>query len=100
MVVEYKYSEQKAGPHFALQLAAYAFLIEEAWKLPVKHGLPLLHSSQTCRTRPNYAQLRKKVVQTVKQIQQIVESEIMPPPPTSQYRCVSCEFRRFCNDVV
>src|SRR6266568_521944 len=41
--------------------------------------------------------LRRKVVQTVAQIRQRVESEIIPPPPTSLRRCVTCEFRRFCN---
>ena len=44
--------------------------------------------------------IRKKVVQTIEQIRKIVDSEIMPPPPVTQYRCVTCEFRRFCNDVV
>src|SRR5947209_5790408 len=38
IVVEYKLSEKKAGPPFALQLAAYALLIEEAWQLPVKRA--------------------------------------------------------------
>jgi CRISPR-associated exonuclease Cas4 len=38
IVVEYKHSEQKAGAHFTLQLAAYALLIEEAWNLPVKRA--------------------------------------------------------------
>lgn len=35
VVVEYKDSEQRPGPHFKLQLAAYALLLEEAWGLPV-----------------------------------------------------------------
>src|SRR5581483_193697 len=38
IVVEYKLSEQKAGVHFKLQLAAYALLLEEAWGIPVKRG--------------------------------------------------------------
>lgn len=100
IVVEYKYSEKKAGPHFALQLAAYALLLEEAWSIPVKraylYSIPLKHAEAI----PMTPHLRKKVVQTVQHIQQIVESELMPAPPSTQYRCVTCEFRRFCNDVV
>ena len=38
IVVEYKDSEKPAGPHFKLQLAAYALLLEEAWGLPVRRG--------------------------------------------------------------
>src|SRR5579885_49628 len=77
IVVEYKYSEQKAGPHFKLQLAAYALLLEETWGIPVKRGflysIPLRKAEPIPITLP----LRKKVVQTVAQIRRIVESEIM-----------------------
>lgn len=100
IVVEYKLSEKKAGPHFALQLAAYALLVEEAWQLPVKraflYSIPLHHAEPV----PITSTLRKKVVQTTASINRIIEDEIMPPPPSSHARCVSCEFRRFCNDVV
>src|SRR5207253_4122447 len=44
--------------------------------------------------------LRRKVIQTVMQIRHIVESEIIPSPPNSLSRCVTCEFRRFCNDEI
>jgi CRISPR-associated exonuclease Cas4 len=100
IVVEYKLSEQKAGSHFMLQLAAYALLVEEAWGLPVNRGflysIPLRKAEPVAITQ----NLRRKVIQTVTQIRQIVESEVMPSPPNSLRRCVTCEFRRFCNDVV
>ncbi len=100
IVVEYKLSEQKAGSHFILQLAAYALLVEEAWGLPVNRGflysIPLRKAEPVAITQ----HLRRKVTQTVGQIRQIVENEVMPPPPNSLRRCVTCEFRRFCNDVI
>ncbi len=99
-LVEYKLSEQKAGSHFILQLAAYALLVEEAWGLPVKRGflysIPLRKAEPVAITQ----HLRRKVVQTVTHIRQIVESEVMPSPPSSLRRCITCEFRRFCNDVI
>ena len=91
-IVEYKYSEYKAGPHFTLQLAAYSMLIEDVWKLPVKqtflYSIPLKRAESV----PITPMLRKKVILIVKEIKEIVESEIMPPPPTSRRRCVTCEF--------
>lgn len=100
IVVEYKYSEQKAGPHFKLQLAAYALLVEEAWGLPVKraflYSIPLRRAEAITIT----PRLRASVIQTVESIHQCVAEEILPMPPSSQGRCVACEFRRFCNDVV
>jgi len=100
IVVEYKSSEYKAGPHFALQLAAYALLIEEAWQLPVKRSFLYSIPLRLAEPVPITPDVRKKVTQTVQQIEQIVDSEIMPSPPASQHRCITCELRRFCNDVV
>lgn len=100
IVVEYKYSEQKAGTHFKLQLAAYALLLEEAWNLSVKRGFVYSIPLKSAEAVPITPALRKKVLQVIAQIRHLIERQEMPEPPTSQARCVSCEFRRFCNDVV
>jgi CRISPR-associated exonuclease Cas4 len=100
VVVEYKYSEQKAGVHFKLQLAAYALLLEEAWNIPVKRGFIYSIPQKRAEAIAITPQLRKKVVQTVNDIRRLIEHQQMPEPPASQSRCVTCEFRRFCNDVV
>jgi CRISPR-associated exonuclease Cas4 len=100
LVVEYKDSERVKGAHFTLQLAAYALLLEEAWGLPVRRGflysIPLRQAELVSITRA----LRTKVTQTVATMQAAIQGEQMPTPPTSRRPCVSCEFRRFCNDVV
>jgi CRISPR-associated exonuclease Cas4 len=100
VVVEYKDSERAAGAHFRLQLAAYALLLEEAWGLPVRRGffyaIPTRHVEPVAIT----AALRRKVAQTVSDLRAAVVGERMPDAPESRRPCVSCEFRRFCNDVV
>lgn len=100
VVVEYKYSEQKAGPHFKLQLAAYALLLEEALHIPVRRGflysIPLRKAEQVLIT----SVLRKKVQDITHEIKQLIGSEQMPEATRAQRRCPTCEFRRFCNDVV
>lgn len=100
IVVEYKLTEQKAGAHFKLQLAAYALLLEEAWGLPVKRAYIYSISMRKAEMVPITPHLRHKVTQTIAHIKQIVSGEIMPPPPDSLRPCITCEFRRFCNDVV
>ena len=100
VVVEYKLTEQKAGPHFKLQLAAYALLLEEAWGLPVKRAFLYSIAQRKAELIPVTPHLRQKVVRTITQIRQMVEQEVMPAPPDSLRQCVTCEFRRFCNDVV
>jgi CRISPR-associated exonuclease Cas4 len=100
VAIEYKDSEQSAGPHFKLQLAAYALLLEEAWGLPIRRGfiysIPLRHAELV----PISAALRQKVTATVTALRAAVVGEQMPTAPTRRHMCVSCEFRRFCNDVV
>jgi CRISPR-associated exonuclease Cas4 len=100
LVVEYKLSEQRAGAHFKLQLAAYALLLEEAWGIPVTRGflysIPLRQAESIAIT----PRLRQRVSHIITAIRQMIEHEQMPPPPSSLHRCPTCEFRRFCNDVV
>ena len=100
IVVEYKLTEQKAGAHFKLQLAAYALLLEEAWGLPVKRAYIYSISMRKAELVPIKPHLCHKVMQAIAHIKQIITSEIMPPPPASLRPCITCEFRRFCNDVV
>jgi CRISPR-associated exonuclease Cas4 len=100
IVVEYKYTEHKTGPHFKLQLAAYALLLEEAWDMPVSQGYLYSIPLKKAESIPITPHLRKKVVQTTQAIRNAIDGERMPPPPSSHYQCITCEFRRFCNDVL
>ena len=100
VVVDYKLSAGKAGLHFQMQLAAYAELLEEAWGVPVRRAflyhIPDRRAEEVVMT----PSLRRRVKRTVEAIHAMVEAERMPAPPTNRGRCLSCEFRRFCNDAV
>lgn len=100
VVIEYKYSETAAGAHFKLQLAAYALLLEEAWGLSVPTGflyqIPLRRAERVSIT----VALRRQVATTSAAIHRAIATEALPPPPASRRPCVTCEFRRFCADVV
>ncbi len=100
IVVDYKLSERDAGPHFKLQLAAYGLMLEEAWGLPVRRAFLYHIPQRRAEAIPLTPALRRKVEQTVTAIHAAIAGEAIPPPPSSLGRCVSCEFRRFCNDVV
>lgn len=98
--VEYKWSTRVPGPHFQLQVAAYALLLEAAWGIPVQRGMiyqPPLHRLTPVPITPT---LRRQVRTTVTAIRRLVETAQLPPAPTARTPCVNCEFRRFCNDVV
>lgn len=100
IVVDYKLTRDPARDHYRVQLAAYALLLEEAWQIPVRRGflyhIPLRRAEEI----PITAALRRRALQAVQAIHTIVRDEQMPPPPTNRARCVTCEFRRFCNDTI
>jgi hypothetical protein len=60
------------------------------------YSIPLRQSEIVAMTPA----LRQKVRQTVDVMRAAIAGERMPDAPASRRPCVSCEFRRFCSDVV
>ena len=98
--VDFKLAKRE-GSHFRMQLMAYGRLLEESVSnKTVKRGflyLIPLRKAVEVRFTP---QLRRKLQQAIDEIQTIAQRQQMPPPTKQQRRCVDCEFRRFCNDVL
>ena len=98
--VDYKNSRGKAGRQVMQQLAAYGEMLEGAWGWPVRRGflyfIPLRRAREVAIT----ARLRREMRQLVAEMRAMVEGERMPEPTRYRRRCVTCEFRRFCNDVM
>jgi len=97
--VEYKNSTRPTGQHWILQLTAYGEMLAESVAVPVRRGflyfIPTRQAQEVPFTPTRWAKLR----QTVDAMRQMVEREAMPDAPRSRRPCLTCEFRRFCNDV-
>ncbi len=97
--VDYKLA-RIAGAHFQLQVAVYGLLLEEMRGAAIQRGflysIPLRRAEEIGID----ARLRRKVLGAVEEMRRIAESEQMPPPVKNRRKCIACEFRRFCNDVV
>ncbi len=100
IVVEYKLSDRKPGPHVKLQLVAYGLLVETLWNVPVNRGFLYLLPLRRAEPILLNSRLKNRVRETTSAIRAMIEHEVLPPPPNHQAICVSCEFRRFCNDVL
>jgi CRISPR-associated exonuclease Cas4 len=97
--VDYKLS-QKGGQHFELQLTAYAVMLEDAWGVPVKRGflyLIPLRRAQEVRISPGR---RAALDDALAVMNGMLLKEQMPAATGQRGKCVACEFRRFCNDVL
>jgi CRISPR-associated exonuclease Cas4 len=96
--VDYKLARH-ARQNYKLQLTAYALLLEEAYDVSINHGYLYLIPLRTLRKVSFTGRLRNSVHQRLKQANEMIALERMPPPTSVRNRCVDCEFRRFCNDV-
>lgn len=97
--VDYKHST-RSGLHFKLQLAAYALLLEETSGGVARRGflysIPLRKAEVVVLDK----RLRQKLYAALEGMHRILMSESMPEPTPQRSKCLACEFRRFCNDVL
>lgn len=96
--IDYKLAKQ-ASPHYRVQLAAYSLLLEAVENVVVEKGyiylIPLRQMVEVAITET----LRQRVMTLLAHMREMVMHESMPAPAVKPNYCVSCEFRRFCNDV-
>lgn len=97
--VDYKLSNI-AGQHFQMQLMAYGLLLEEISGLPAQHGFLYMLPKRDVKEVKFVARLREKLLVTLEVMHRMLYSELIPPPTRNQHKCLACEFRRFCNDVL
>jgi CRISPR-associated exonuclease Cas4 len=96
--VDYKLAK-KLEANMALQISVYALMLEERTGVEVQRGfvylIPLRRAVEV-RFDPT---LRAHVLAMIAQIRSTLINERFPPPVSQIAKCVSCEYRRFCNDV-
>jgi CRISPR-associated exonuclease Cas4 len=97
--VDYKLS-RIPGLHFQLQVAAYGVMLEEMRGVTVRRGFLYSIPDRKAEEVRIDRRLREKVEKAIEVMGRILEREEMPPPTPNLRKCVACEFRRFCNDVV
>ena len=97
--VDYKLS-RIVGAHFQLQVAVYGMMLEETRGMTVRRGfmysIPLRRAEEIRIDQ----RLRTQAARAVEGMRRIAESETMPAAAKNRRKCVACEFRRFCNDVL
>lgn len=97
--VDFKMSEM-AGEHFKLQLVAYGLILEEVHGVPARRGflyeIPLKQVEEVNFTD----RLRQRFLAVLEEMRHMLWTEEMPAPTPNLGKCLACEFRRFCNDVI
>ncbi len=97
--VDYKLSEI-AGDHFKLQLVAYGLMLEELSGRTARHGFLYSIPRRKADKVPLDQRMRGRLVAILDRMQRVLRYKFMPDPTPQRSKCIACEFRRFCNDVV
>ena len=98
--VEFKHTTRRLNPNAKYQLTAYAMMLEECLGKRVEYGFIYRIPSQHVTVIAMTDILRRRTRQAIADIQQILQYERMPTPTKQRGKCVECEFRRFCRDVL
>ena len=97
--IDFKNGTAPPGRNHRYQLTAYALLVEEVWRRPVRRGfinlVPLKQAVPIAIT----ATMREEVLRETAQVRSMIAAERMPPPTRMRGRCADCEFRSWCNDL-
>ncbi len=97
--VEYKMAAG-IGLHHKYQLTAYAMLAEHSLGRTVARSFVYLTPAKKAIEVPITAAMREHVRSILAGLRSSVEGERLPKPTPHRKRCVGCEYRRFCGDVL
>jgi CRISPR-associated exonuclease Cas4 len=98
--VEIKFTRGPAQLNHRLQLAGYALLIEDQFGIPVPHGYVVRLPDDTVDRVSIDGPLRDLTLMTMDALRAMIRDERMPPASPVLARCVDCEYRLFCGDIV
>lgn len=99
VVVDYKNSV-KIGKQVHVQIMAYAMMLEEQSHIPATRGFVYLIPKRQAEEVRFSAALRRELLATLEEMRAVLLGEQMPPATEERAKCLACEFRRFCNDVL
>ncbi|MCL5290443.1 MAG: CRISPR-associated protein Cas4 [Bacillota bacterium] len=97
--VEFKYSREGPSLNHKYQLIAYAMLLEDAYRKPIRYGFLHLHPEGEITPVEITPNSRLFIKDIMDKIRTLVREERMPPATLRKARCIDCEYRNFCNDV-
>ena len=97
--VDFKNTEGGVGLNHRYQLAAYALLVEDVWRRPVRRGFVYLIPEKRAVEVVVTSSLRRRVHADLERIRAMLAAEALPAPTRVRARCTDCEFRAHCNDI-
>jgi CRISPR-associated exonuclease Cas4 len=99
MPVDFKDTEGGVRKNHRMQLAAYALLAEESFHRPAPAAFVYLVPTHTVVQVDLSCDDRTAAEVALRELRQMVASELLPPPTALRTRCTACEYRNYCADI-
>lgn len=97
--VDFKDTTAPIRHNHRVQLCAYAILIEETFRRPVRVGFIYRVPRSDVAEVEMSLELRTETEETIQAIRTLIRSECMPEATPVRARCTDCEYRNYCGDV-
>jgi CRISPR-associated exonuclease Cas4 len=98
-VVDFKLTSGQVEENHQMQLAGYAVLVEKVLGLSVPTTFLFRIPDNKVFVVPINDALRRRVADAVAAINNMRESQELPPPTPVRTRCAECEYANFCGDI-
>jgi CRISPR-associated exonuclease Cas4 len=98
--VEFKHTSQRLNMNAKYQLAAYAMMVEECLGKPVEYGFIYRIPKKSITAVSISSALRQEVSHALSDMREFIAEERLPEPAREHGKCVECEFRRYCRDII
>lgn len=97
--IEYKYVKrpEKIYRTFTIQITAQSLLVEENFQLSVPFGLIKFEQTNDLTKIPITDYNLRKVKEAITEINQIIQTEVIPEPTVFAKRCKDCGYFRICR---
>ena len=98
-VVDFKLTSGDVGENHRMQLAGHASLVEAVFHVPVKLTFLFRIPDSKVFPVPITQELRERVVESIRAIQKMRETQELPEPTSLRARCSECEYANYCADI-
>lgn len=98
--IEFKYTDQRININAKYQLVTYGMILEDFLGINVDYGFIYRIPKKSITIIPISPLLRQNVSSALDDMRELIAREKMPDPTRQRGKCVECEFRRYCKDVL
>ncbi|OGP48940.1 MAG: CRISPR-associated protein Cas4 [Deltaproteobacteria bacterium GWF2_42_12] len=98
--VDFKYTTSQPHKNHLYQLLGYAIILEDVYNRNVDKGFVYLIPKEDAVVFDLTGKVKEETKNLLDDIRKMIHCQQIPPPVNSPAKCLDCEYRNFCGDVL